>query len=399
MHDVVIVGAGPAGSSAAHSFAREKFNVLVVDKKQEIGVPKRCGEGLSLRWFELANLKPDKRWCCQKTNGAIIYSPSGKKIVISTDKTTGYIIERKMFEKHLAERAIRAGAKYRLKTYAYDVIKEEGEQVKGIRVINDQGEKEEIRAKLTIAADGIESTIARKAGLKTFLPYTEGDCGYQYEMVNMKIEDPRKIILYFGTEVAPRGYIWIFPKGKDVANVGIGIHSKEGGSAKKYLDSFITAHPKIFRNASITEINGGMVSVGAVVEHPVKPGFIAIGDAAHMINPVHGGGIGTSLEAGILAAEVCAPLVRQNELSERDLEAFSKRWMRVRGNEMRRILRVRQFFERLTDEQIERLADMVDPNDLYELSHGRKLTKLAKLLIKTFPKAAGFAWEFATHKE
>ena len=131
-YDVVIVGAGPAGSMAAKVIAGKKLSVLVIDKKQEIGTPKRCAEGLNKVGLIKAGLKPDPMWAVNKINGVVMHAPSGKTLSVVLEDMEGFILERKIFEKHLAADAIRAGAKYMIKTRALEVIKEDG-FVKGVK--------------------------------------------------------------------------------------------------------------------------------------------------------------------------------------------------------------------------------------------------------------------------
>ena len=92
-----------------------------------------------------------------------------------------------------------------LKAYVHDLIKQ-GDNIAGVKV-NQEGEELELHCKLLIAADGVDSIIARKAGLKTVMPLTECDSGYQYEMAGVKLLDEHKMELHFGKEVAPRDRI------------------------------------------------------------------------------------------------------------------------------------------------------------------------------------------------
>jgi len=391
--DVIIVGAGPGGSKCAHEFAKRGIKTLVIDRKQEIGTPKRCGEGLSMRWIKLTGQKPSSRWALQEIHGVILISPSGKKVEIDTRKTgqTGYIIERKMWEKELAAEAIRAGAKYMLKALVTDVVKD-GEQVKGVKVRH-EGRLLELKCKLVIAADGVDSLIARKAGLKTLMPASECDSGYQYEMAGVKLLDPHKMELYFGSEVAPRGYVWVFPKGKDVANVGIGIRGDLEKTAKEYLDEWIEKNHERFKNASILEVNAGVIPVTASSEK-VGNGIIVIGDAARMVNPIHGGGIGASMEAGIIAAEIGSKAIKEGDVSAKRLSEYESKWETTRGKQFKKILLVRQFFEQLNDEQMEIIASAVEPDTIVELGHGKGLKNVLKTLLKTGPSAAKLALSF-----
>ena len=110
MRDVVVVGAGPAGSTFAYELAKRGIDVLLLDRKNEIGSIKRCAEGLSKSHLELCELKPSKLWIRNEINGAILYAPDGTRLEV---KNHGYIIDRKVFDKYLAIRAAKAGAEVR----------------------------------------------------------------------------------------------------------------------------------------------------------------------------------------------------------------------------------------------------------------------------------------------
>ncbi|MBN3036811.1 MAG: NAD(P)/FAD-dependent oxidoreductase, partial [Candidatus Diapherotrites archaeon] len=189
--DVIIVGAGPGGCKTAWEFAKRGVTTLLVDRKQQIGPPKRCGEGLSDRWVKTCGLPVDSTWAKQFIGGVVLISPKGKKIDIDVTGTShkgGYIIERSQFEKALAAEAIRAGAKVMLKANVTGLLKDGGNAV-GIRVER-EGKEEEYHAKIVVAADGVDSRVARFAGMRTVLPLSECDSGYQYEMANVPIENP-----------------------------------------------------------------------------------------------------------------------------------------------------------------------------------------------------------------
>ena len=397
--DVIIVGAGPGGNKTAQEFAKRGMKTLVIDRKQQIGPPKRCGEGLSLRWVKICDLELDPRWTLQEITHTTLIAPNGKEVTIDTSKTgqSGYIIERSQWEKMEAEKAIRAGAKYMLKAMVNGLIIED-EHVKGVKVHRD-GQQEEYRCKIVVAADGVDSLVARYAGLKTHMPLSECDAGYQYEMAGVPIENPHAMELYFGKDVAPRGYVWVFPKGKDVANVGIGIFGDSTKTAKFYLDRWLDNHKERFKNASITEINAGVIPVTHPVEKFYANGLLMVGDSAHMVNPIHGGGMGPALEAGMMAAEVGTDAIKAGDTSETRLKKYQDMWEAKRGKEFKKILRVRHFVEKLEDEQFNILADLankseLDPKIFVKLGRGEGLVDLAKIMIKASPSAAKFAMSF-----
>ena len=265
---------------------------MVVDKRQEIGSPKRCAEGINAAALEDVGVTPDPIWAVNKIRGATLYTPAGKPFKVVLDSKDGYVLERKIFEKHLARDAINKGARYMVKTLATGVIKEEG-RVCGITG-SYMGEDFKVRSKLVIAADGVDSKIARSAGLTTTNSLADYHSGFQYEMAGLKMKDTDLLHIYFGDRNAPKGYVWIFPKGPDVANVGTGILgrlSDPGHKAKYYLDRFIEKHPEIFEGASPIEVNAGGIPMGSAVERLTSDGLMVVGDAAHQVNPIHGGGI------------------------------------------------------------------------------------------------------------
>jgi len=379
-YDVIVVGAGPGGTSTAKYLAEKGINVVVFEKRQEIGAPKRCAEGLSENAVKLLGQKIPKKCIAQTINGAIVYAPNGKSIEIKYKETVGYVLERKVYDKWLAEEAARKGAKIIVRANVKDVIKS-GNFIKGV-VVEWEGKKYKVESKVVVAADGVESTIARKAGLNTTNLLINIDSGYQFEMVGIELEDPHKIVFYFGNKIAPRGYIWIFPKGKDKANVGIGIcGSFAEKSAREYLYEFVENNENL-KNGSIIEINAGGIPVGGFLKNMVLDGLVVVGDAAHQVNPIHGGGVKEAQIAGKIAAEVIAEAIEKNDTSSKMLSKYNKIWWEQRGKELEKVQKLREVIEKLSDEDLNFLAEHLTGKDLIDFTHGKNLIKLAKILLK-----------------
>jgi len=395
-YDAIVVGAGPAGSIAARILAENDIKTLVVEKKQEIGTPKRCAEGINIDGLEKVGLKPDPVWARREIKGAVLYSPHGKSLEMFLDKKRGYVIERKIFEKYLARDAIRAGARYMVKTLATEVIKEDG-KISGINAVH-MGKKLRIKSKLIIAADGVDSKIAKSAGLNTKNPLTDYHSGFQYEMVGLNLKNTDLLHIYFGNEIAPKGYVWIFPKDDDTANVGIGILgrlSDKGNKAKDYLDRFIENHPQIFKNASAIEINAGGIPVGSSIDPLVMDGLMVVGDAAHQVNPIHGGGMALAMNAAKISAEVGVKAIKEGDLSKKRLYEYENIWRETEGVKMQKLLKLRSFLEKLKDEDFESLADILTEEDIIKLTKG-KYRFLLKLFMKKAPKMLPLARKFLT---
>lgn len=331
-------------------------------------------------------VNPDPKWTVNEIRGASVYAPNGKRVSVRYPDTIGYVLERKIFDKHLAMNAARAGAKVLAKTVAKELIMEDG-YARGVRY-SQFNEDHEAKAKIVIAADGVESKIARMAGVNTTTKLIDIDAGFQYEMV-VDLEEPDMLELFFGSEMAPRGYVWIFPKGKDVANVGIGIGGNAKGVAKKYLDAFIDGRADL-RRGSIIEVNAGGIPVGDPIEKLAANGLMIVGDAAHQVNAIHGGGIHEASVAGRIAGEVAAEAIESGDVSEANLMEYDRRWRAERGEILHKIVKLRQAIEKLSDNDLNMLAEHLTGEDMVDFANGRNFMKLAKIMMK-WPKLVSMA--------
>ncbi len=330
--DVLVIGAGPAGSMTAKWAAKSGARVVMLEKRQEIGSPVRCGEGMSKDWLADVGIRPG-RWVNLEVEGARIYSPSEKVFEINekhAGNEVGYVVERDEFDKQLAIDAANAGVEILLKTAAVSILKEHGKVV-GAKV-KQFGETYEIRAPITIGADGFESQVGRWAGISTNLAIKDMDTCLQYRMTNVDC-DVRYCDFFLG-KVAPGGYVWVFPKADGLANVGIGVQVSQVQSpadARTYLDKWIDAHPGYAKGKKIDMVGGG-VSIAPPLRQTVADGVMLVGDAARMIDPLTGGGIANGCIAGKICGTVAAAAAHGGDTSKEFLQQYEKGW-RVRLEE------------------------------------------------------------------
>lgn len=377
-YDVIVIGAGPAGTVTARKCAEKGLNVLVLEKRAEIGAPKRCAEGLGHPDLVRLGYTGKERFIAQTIKCGLFVAPNGKSQELPGKTGGGYILERKVFDKFLAYDAAKAGVKIYTKADVIDLIKK-NRIITGVRVIYN-GEQRDISGKIIVAADGVESKISRLAGLPTKNTLSSIDSGHQYEMANIDLEDSHKSIFYFGNEIAPRGYIWIFPKGEHIANVGIGIGGNSDKSAKYYLDRWIKSQPHI-NKGSIIEENSGGIPIGAFLKSMTADNFLAVGDAAHQVNPLHGGGLAESSHSAELASKVIVDAIESGDTSNAALDSYNRLWWDKRGKGLQKTEKIVKLAEKLTDAELNMIPESFTGKDIVDIVNG-KIHKVINILLK-----------------
>jgi len=348
-YDVVVVGAGPAGSTAARFAAAGGASVLLLEKDRDVGYPVRCGEAVSHEGV-IQFIEPDPRWIAATVSKFRIIVPNGNSIVPRLDGIA-YVLERRIFDYELAKLAVREGAEVVTKAYVYDLIKQDG-VVEGVRALV-KDEKIEIRAKVVIGADGVESRVGKWAGIDTTTHIHDMESCAQVTLSGVEVEEG-VLEFYFGEQVAPGGYLWVFPKGKDSANVGLGVSVEKAKkkSAVQFLEEFIE---KRFPDAAIlTRIAGG-VPCAKTCDEIVKNNVMLVGDAAHQVNPLSGGGIISGMIGGMIAGQVAAEAIRKNDL--RHLVEYEKRWHKRLGWRHEVFYNIKEAIYRFSDETLNKLCE------------------------------------------
>jgi len=350
-YDVIVVGAGPGGSIAART-AAEECDVLLIEKRQEIGSPVRCAEFIEERSLS-PYIQPDKKWIAAKINGVRFISPDGTTLTVSAEAlgmkgVLGYVLERKIFDRELAKDAARAGAHVMVRTRATGLIVENG-TVKGVK-INRLGEDFEVRSKVVIGADGVESKVGRWGGINTTLKLKDiGSCA-QYLMTNIDVTEDF-CNFYFGS-LAPGVYAWMFPKGDKKANIGLGVLASKLSRKRPvdYLNEFIS---KNFPDGQPVELVMGAFPSSDELKSSIGHGLMLVGDAAH--HNMLGGGVMNALEGGKIAGDVASKSVRQDDSSRNVLKEYETRLHRSYGKNLKHAYKIREFLSDLSEDEWNKL--------------------------------------------
>ncbi|NOZ03452.1 MAG: NAD(P)/FAD-dependent oxidoreductase [FCB group bacterium] len=375
--DVVVVGGGPAGSTFARIAARGGLSVLVLEKDRDIGVPVRCGEAVSdagLRIFH----EPRDRWIKSTITRIKLVAPNESSVEFDM-KEKGYILDRRIFDYDLADMAVEEGAIVITKAYV-DGLLIDNDYAVGVKgtYLN---EPFEVRAKLVVGADGVESRVGRWMGIRTQLKLKDMESAIQKTVSGIDVE-PDRFEFYLSKKWAPGGYLWVFPKGRHMANIGLGIsgnYAREGKAACRFLDEFLEWK---YPQASVLTTVAGGVPVAKTLKQIVANGLMLVGDAARTVNPMTGGGIISAMRSGLLAAETAVELIKnRKDLHMKNLREYEHRWHKIGGRNHERYYRLKEAIFRFSDDDLNRIASRIAAVSVDD----RSLLKLFSIAVAQKP--------------
>lgn len=377
-YDLIVVGAGPGGSHTAKMAAEQGLEVLLVDRKEEIGTPVRCGEGIGKENLQEFYDVEDE-WVSAGVSGARVHFPNEERIEMTgenSDGEVGYILERKIFDRDLADKAAEAGANLKVGTEARGLKRMDGRA--SLELCDRQGDFE-VEASIVIGADGVESQVGSWAGLDTSLNVNDVEKCAQYLVTGVDFESDY-VHFSIGNEIAPGGYIWMFPKGKERMNLGVVVlPSKADKGPEFYLQNFLSER---FPDGEIIEKTYGGNPVEGPKDSVVSDNVMLVGDAARHVDPFTGGGLSNALRGGKFAAEVASKAISESKFDQDFLSQYDELWKERFGGNLERNKKLQEKFLSMDDDDFNSLADSLPDENLQEIS----LKKLAFSLIKSNPK-------------
>ncbi len=348
--------------------------MLLVEKRQEIGAPVRCAEAIGAD-LSRPFIEPDPRWIDARVDFFAIHNSQGVGVKVPPAEPT-LVVNRKVFDYQLALLAARAGAEVRTSTAATGLVIEDG-AVCGVR-LDALGKAEVVCAKLVVAADGTESQVARWAGLKSVPPLADYYLGIEYLLAGVggKI-DPHVCEYHLNQSLAPGGYLWVFPKGEDVANVGLVISGDRASQecALSYLEQFVASH---FAEASVLAVIAGGIPVTGALKKMVAGGLVVVGDAAHQADPLTAGGINLGMIAAGMAMSVAVPAVQSGDVSAGRLARYADLWQQQFGKMHAALYKIRKMLCRMDPARLDALVRRASELPLDRMSLGQIVLTLLK---------------------
>ena len=387
-YDVLVVGAGPAGSMAAMKAAEGEAETLIVEK-QKLPRFKLCGGNIA-NWVVVKLGIPEEVLDRKYTSITFCTPPKYEKQNFPVPGAY-WGVYRDRFDYHLTEMAVKAGAEVRDGIHIRDVIKEGG-AIRG--VVTSDGEQ--IHADVVIACDGVYSLIARKSGLwdKWFTERGESwkdnvafCMGVEMKLDNDVIDERfgDSYVIFTGKEIAPLGYGWIFPKD---GMVSVGVGSAAGMMDKKpdeYLRYFMK-HPaaaQFLEGGEVVLERGAYIPYRRAFTPSYMAGLLVAGDAAGMVSPITGEGVFFAVRAGLEAGVTAAEAVQSKDFSASFLSRYEERWMKTIGTNL-------EFQSQVFEETIGKILRMGD--------EALRLKQYEKGVIEAFLKYIAYVAERASRK-
>ncbi|OPY31477.1 MAG: Digeranylgeranylglycerophospholipid reductase [Methanomassiliicoccales archaeon PtaU1.Bin124] len=313
--DVLVVGAGPAGSGAARAAAQIGARTLMIDRKKEIGTPVQCGEVVGLSVVETAGIKLPPHAICARQNYTRFVVDRKAYVDNRSPYWRSATVERKIFDKHLAMEAAQHGSDVQADCRLVDAEVEDG-RITSVQ-LRHRGKDVELKPRFIVAADGVHSTVAKAMGKEEY----RGDSiasGVEYEMVAKK-RLPPCMQIFIEPEIG-LGYGWIIPKGQYRANVGLGLVGRSA-SRREFLSDWINEHPVVsnyFDADKVLEVKTGDAPVPGFEGGPVMGNVLFAGDAAGQTLAFVGEGIMPSYICGGIAGRIAGAAKNDSELESYD---------------------------------------------------------------------------------
>jgi len=341
MYDVVVVGAGPAGSAAARRCAGYGLRTLLVEEHAAVGYPVQCAGLLSRAAVQECGVSPASM--VREVSGASVISSTGSVLDFDAGVTRAYVVNRGILDREMAQRAADEGAEIRLKTYAYGI---------GDGVLRTRGVRgsEEIRYRLLIAADGPRSPLSRLLGMKrppVFLSGIQAEVPYAM--------DGRHVQIY--PDASPDFFGYAIPVEEGRARVGLCGRSDVPARFASFSSQF---------GGSCMHLVTGTIPLGQM---PRSYGqrTLFVGDAAGLAKPTSGGGVYTGVRSGHHAADTAVECCENDVFSDAALSSYEQRWKEDFGRELDIGMRFFTLRPRITPDLVDEVCRALNTPEMKEL--------------------------------
>jgi digeranylgeranylglycerophospholipid reductase len=354
-YDIVVVGGGPAGSSAAYSAAKNGAKVALLEKEECIAQSVRTSGVTWLEATEEFGIPPD---CYNKIKNYGFCSPNNKVTIRDIQPRAAVLDVRKTFQ-WLAQQAAKVGTDLFVSTNVIDVIKDESGRISGVKAIS-SGEEFEFHSKIVIDASGFQSVVAKSLGYVK--QWKRFGVGAEYEAFAENV-DPETWWLLVGQIYSPAGYAWIFPLGENKIRIGVGVGKPESSvDPKEKLNEILEKKPgpiKDLGKINPIEFHYGLIPNEGLTRKTVYDNLILVGDTAGQANPLVLEGIRYAIRFGRIAGKIAVSAIESGDTSEKELMPYEEIWKKAILPKIKSASKVQDRWIGLSDEEWDKELDII----------------------------------------
>lgn len=344
-YDIIVVGAGTAGCLAAKTAAEAGLNVCLIERKrrEEVG-EKVCGDALGEHHLKTLGLeKPQGGELDKRIEGIKIYSPDLNTVfTVEHEDFVGYLLNRRMFGQWLLRKAVDEGATLVDSTQCLEPLVEK-RFVDGVSTKNMKtGEKKDLKGSVIVDASGfagvVRKSLPKEIAIENEVANEDVEACYrEIRQLKQETRDTSYCEIYLNQKVTPGGYSWIFPKGGARVNAGLGICMRgDFPNPKVQFCNHILTKP-LFDGSLLLTSGAWYDPTRRPLDNMVGNGTIITGDAACLVNPIHGGGIGPSMISGYQAGKVTVEALEKGDVTRTSLWPYNKRYNDLYGAKQARL--------------------------------------------------------------
>ncbi|MDG6906098.1 MAG: NAD(P)/FAD-dependent oxidoreductase [Nitrososphaerota archaeon] len=349
--DTIIVGASFSGLMAARAASKTE-KVLLIEKRKQPGTPVNSTGAAPIEWLTKMDAYPSNDCIAGKIRGVEFVGPKGESALMQKSEPDGMVLYPDRYVKWLADRTTDAGCVLLTDTTFKNLevkrAASAGQKRKEVSSITVSTNRGDFQARYVVGADGAATSVGECVGLGERPAPEDLHVGMEYHLENHNIQNPDFFRLYLGHELAPLGYAWSFPEGKDYLKVGVGIPQSMGVKPKVYMDRFFEKYPQF--KTKIVKSNGGIIPTAPPLKTAVKDNILLVGDAAHFCSPLHGGGIWFGMQSGYLAG---------NAISEHKPMIYDTQWKEQLGGVLLRHYKLKKVIYSMSDKNFDNLISLL----------------------------------------
>ncbi|MFW9793884.1 MAG: geranylgeranyl reductase family protein, partial [Candidatus Thorarchaeota archaeon] len=365
-YDVIVAGAGTGGATTAYTLAKRGRSVLLIDRKERSNIGnKTCGDALGNHHIEelreLVVIPELPSGIVEyEVNGIDLIAPDrDHRLRMQGPTTTGMSFNRLKMGQWFVGLAEKEGAELWASTRVKQLVFEDG-KVAGVKLSKDGGSEQVVKSRIVIDATGatgmLRMQLPESSPIERHIASEDRMVAWRdiYETPDFDFETPDILEIFWNQDETLGGYTWVFPQGKNRVNVGNGVMTIEGHRNPKDIQYDFVKKTWIdtWGELKMLDSSGGVAPIRRPIDTMVDDNFMLVGDAACQVNPIHGGGIGSSLLGGAHAGIVASEALENNDTSIQALWNYNPRYHKSYGSKQAALDIFRWFLLNVTNEDI-----------------------------------------------